>query len=215
MGTLALLIILSNPFIVNEAFLAWEKEPILLKANKNYQAAIILTGFTGLKNITPGRVYFNKGADRLLHTVELYKSGKIKKIIVSGGTGTLTARKITEADQVKKGLLYCGVPDSVIFIENRSHNTAENARLSHKLIDSLHLKGNILLVTSAFHMRRAEGCFIKAGVQIDPYPVDVYSGDRDFTPDDLLIPSEAALYKWSILIYEITGYAVYRVMGYL
>lgn len=212
---LIVLLFFSNSFLVNEAFLCWERTPVSLDNGKNYRAAIILTGFTGSRKSTPGRVFFNKGADRLLHTVQLYKEGRIRTIIVSGGSGSLTKRKISEAAQVKKALLYCGIPDSAIVIESRSHNTVENARLSRKLIDSLGLRGNFLLVTSAFHMRRAEGCFKKAGVRFDPYPVDVYSNDKDFSPDDFLLPSETALYKWSILIHEITGYVVYRMMGYV
>ena len=215
MAGMVLLFLLSNPFLVNEAFLSWERKPVSLDNGKNYRAAIILTGFTGLRKNTADRVYFNKGADRLLHTVQLYKEGRIRTIIVSGGSGSLTKNKISEAAQVKKALLYCGIPDSAIVIESRSHNTVENARLSRKLIDSLGLRGNFLLVTSAFHMRRAEGCFKKAGVRFDPYPVDVYSRDRALTPDEILIPSEAALDKWSILIHEITGYVVYWIMGYV
>lgn len=212
---LLLLLIFSNPFLVNEALLAWERKPVTLSENKNYQTAIVLTGFTGVRKSTPGRVFFSKGADRLLHTVQLYKAGKINTILISGGSGSLTNRRISEASRVKRAFLYCGFPDSAIITEDRSVNTVENARLSRKLIDSLGLRGNFLLVTSAFHMRRAEGCFVKAGVNFDTYPVDFYSNERKYTPDVLLVPSEAALEKWSILIHEITGYLVYRIMGYI
>jgi len=207
------LIFFSNPFLINEAFLAWERKPVAVA--KKYDAAIVLTGFTGARKSLPGRVFFGKGADRLLHTVELYKTGQIDKIIISGGSGSLTDRRISEASQVRKAFLYCGIPDSAIISEGRSSNTVENARLTGKLIDSLNIKGNFLLITSAFHMRRAEGCFSKASVLFDSYPVDVYSMDRGYTPDNLFIPSEGALEKWAVLIHEIAGYLVYWIMGYL
>ena len=208
-----ILIVFSNPFLINEAFLAWERKPVTI--NKKYDAAIVLTGFAGVRKSVPGRVFFGRGADRLLHTVELYKAGKIQKIIISGGSGSLMNRRISEASQVRKAFLYCGVPDSAIISEGRSSNTVENARLTEKLIDSLKLKGNFLLITSAFHMRRAEGCFTKAGIQFDSYPVAVYSRDMGYTPVNLFIPSEEALEKWAVLIHEIAGYLVYWTMGYL
>ena len=209
-----MILLFSNAFLANEAFLAWERRPVVLEKNKTYQTAIVLTGFTGSRKMTPGRVYFNKGADRLLHTVELYQAGRIKTILISGGSGSLTNRKISEAQQVRKAFIYCGIPDSSILTEDHSSNTAQNAQMSKILIDSIGLKGNFLLVTSAFHMRRAELCFRKVGLKFDIYPVDLYSRERRYTPDILLIPSEDALEKWSILIHEMAGYVIYWIMGY-
>lgn len=210
---LLLLLFFSNTFIVNEALLAWEGKPVSTSEIKNYETAIVLTGVaTNHKGILD-RVFFNKGADRLLHTVQLYNAGKIKKILISGGSGVIIGEKIPEADQLKKVFMYCGVPEEAIILENKSNNTAENARFSKKVIDSLHFANKFLLVTSAFHIPRAKGCFKKAGVNVDTYPVDFYSNTRSPGPDSL-IPSEQALYKWSILIHELCGYIVYKIMGY-
>ncbi|MGB4399127.1 MAG: YdcF family protein, partial [Daejeonella sp.] len=111
----------------------------------------------------PDRVFFGKGADRVVHAIQLYKAGKIKRIIISGGSGALVGKKVPEAEHLKKVFLFSGVPDSVLYIESESRNTVENARFSKRLIDSLQLQPKFLLVTSAFHMPRAMGCFQKAG----------------------------------------------------
>jgi uncharacterized SAM-binding protein YcdF (DUF218 family) len=210
---LILLIVFTNPFFANEAFRAWERPPVVL--DKSYDAAIVLTGFTIFKENMPERTFFNKGADRLLHTVELYKAGKIKKIIITGGSGSLLNRNVSEAQQVKRAFMYSGVPDSVLITEGRSSNTAENALMTRKLIDSLNIKGEFLLVTSAFHMRRAEGCFEKVGIEFNSFPVDIYSRGRGWTPNALIIPTETALDKWAVLIHEIAGYVVYKITGKL
>src|SRR5690606_14661246 len=159
--------------------------------------------------VSGDRVYFQKGADRLLHTVQLYKLGKIKNILITGGSGLVIGRQTAaEADQLKSVFLYCGIPEKDILIENQSRNTRENALFTRRTIDSLRLPGKFLMITSAFHMRRAEGCFKKVDLDVDIFPVDYYTKKRKFTPNILLIPSEGAMGKWATLIHEVTGYLV-------
>ncbi len=208
------LVFFSNDFIENEAFLAWEKPPVPIASLGAYGTAIVLTGITNTDKASSDRVYFNKGADRLLHTVQLYKAGKVSQILISGGSGKLWGKKTAEADQLRQVFLYCGVPDTAIIVENKSRNTRENALFSKKMIESLRLKAPFLLVTSAFHMRRAAGCFQKAGIKVDVFPVDYYSHDREFSIKSLFVPSNSSLYHWSILIHETLGYMIYKLMGY-
>lgn len=209
-----LLFIFSNNFLVNEAFLLWERKPVILNGEARYQVAVVLSGFTKTRTSTPGRVHFNKGADRLLHTVSLFKEGKIEKILISGGSGSLINRDFSEARQLRRAFLYTGVPDSCIIVEGKSSNTVENARFSADTLRKLADPSKILLVTSAFHIRRAEACFIKAGIRPAIYPVDFYSKERRYHPADFLIPSDDAMNKWSILIHEVAGFMVYKVIGY-
>lgn len=212
---LVLLLFFSNDFIINEAFLCWEKEPVSIASLQNYQTGIVLTGITHSEKASNDRVYFSKGADRLLHTVQLYQLGKIKKILITGGSGNLIDKNtLPEADQLKSVFLFCGVSPLDIIIENKSRNTYENAIFSKKTIDSLHIQGENLLITSAFHMRRAKDCFKRSGLPVDEYPVDFNTRDRTFSPDKLIIPSESALAKWSVLIHEVIGYLVYKLVGY-
>lgn len=214
LASLALLLFFSNELIVNEAFLLWEDKPVAIKELKNYETAIVLTGVTSTRKEIPDKVFFSKGADRLLHTVQLYHEGKIKKILISGGSGGIVSRSVPEARQLKRVFLYCGIPAQDIILEDRSRNTAESSRYTKKITDSLDLGEEFLLVTSAFHIPRSIACFEKAGLNVKAYPVDLYAEDRDYSIGDILLPSEYALYKWNILIHEITGYIVYKIMGY-
>lgn len=210
-----MLIFFSNSFISGVAFRAWEGEPIPLESLSVYQTGIVLTGVAMTKKNAPDRVFFAKGADRVMHTVELYKAGKIKNILISGGSGAILSKEIPEAQKLKSAFLYSGVPDSVIFLEDRSRNTVESARYSKRICDSLQRGSKYLLITSAFHMPRSMGCFRKAGINTEPYSVDYYTGDLDFTPGEMLIPSEYALYRWGVLIHELAGYVIYKLMGYI
>jgi len=215
---LLMLFFFGNILIVNQAMLLWEKDPVPIASLGTYNTAIVLTGIADHRRGND-RAYFSKGADRLLHTVQLYKAGKVRKILISGGSGVLIGEKLPEAEMLKGVFIYCGVNEADIILENKSRNTHESAQFTKKLVDSLGIKGNYLLVTSAFHMRRAQGCFTKAGLTTDIFPVDFYSSKRedsnreDFNPM-VLIPTEGAMVNWTLLIHEITGYVVYKVMGY-
>lgn len=211
---LFLLFFFSNSFIANKAFHAWEGDPVSLSTLKDYNTAIVLTGVAEYRKGHADRVFFGKGADRVIHTVQLYKLGKVKKILISGGSGALSGEKIAEADQLKLVFRFCGVPDSDIILENQSRNTKESSRYTKSLIDSLRINGEFLVVTSAFHMPRSVGCFEKAGLKVDAYPVDFYSNDSEIDLEELIIPSVDAISKWTLLIHEIFGFWVYKVMGY-
>lgn len=213
-----LFLLYTNPFISNELMRWWEVSPIpIAELEESYDAAIILSGITGPANPTEDRVHLRKGADRIMHAVQLYKIGKLGKIIVSGGSGALLSEESTsEALKMKKVLLISGVAEEDIWLEETSRNTSENALFTEALLQEKNIpQDRLLLVTSAFHMRRALGCFRKAGLAPHPYSVDFYSFEPKYTPDELLIPSDDAIHVWTRLTKEWTGYLMYVFMGYI
>ncbi|MDB5261693.1 MAG: hypothetical protein JWQ14_974 [Adhaeribacter sp.] len=211
--SLGLLLFFSNPFIINEAWLLWEYKPVPVKAVKQYDAGILLTGFTSLDKSPHDRVYTNKGADRLLHTVMLYKKGYLNKILVTGGSGSLRKIYASEAEEVKSLLLLSGVPSADIILEAESRNTYENARFTKKVLSNYPDLKRLIIITSAFHMRRSSACFTKAGIPHAIFPTDFDSTDRLWRFENL-IPAESALADWHKLFHEISGFIIYKLMGY-
>jgi uncharacterized SAM-binding protein YcdF (DUF218 family) len=209
------LLFFSNRFIQNEAISAWETKFVKFSDVKNYDLGIVLTGVTNPRITPRDRVNFDKGADRVLHTVQLYKAGKLKKILITGGSGLLLGDTISEAEDLAKVFLLSGVPKKDLILEKKSVNTRENALFTKQILDQSNIHGSYLLITSAFHMRRSKMCFNKVGLNPDIYPVDFYSDQRKFTPDVLFLPNEVALSKWPILIHEILGTLMYKIMGYI
>jgi uncharacterized SAM-binding protein YcdF (DUF218 family) len=210
-----LLLFFSNPFFLNEAWLAWETPPTPMEQVPIYDAGIVLTGITNIEKSPHDRVHLHKGADRLLHALQLYREGKIGKFIISGGSGALREAAATEAGELRKILLLAQVPEADILLEDQSRNTRENALNTRTLLSRHPELRRLLLITSAFHMRRATGSFRKAGLEVTPFATDFYSGDRRYSPAHLLLPQERSLYEWQRLLHEITGYLVYAVLGYL
>jgi uncharacterized SAM-binding protein YcdF (DUF218 family) len=127
-AALVLFLITTNPLVVNELLLAWERPPVSLATlPRRADAAVLLTGITQVSKSPHDRVYLGAGADRLTSTLWLYRAGRVRRIIVSGGSGAVQATAHTEADDLTTLLRLAGVPNSAIIREEKSRNTRENA----------------------------------------------------------------------------------------
>ncbi|MGH8457637.1 MAG: YdcF family protein, partial [Stenotrophobium sp.] len=102
-----------------------------------------------------------------------------------------------------------GLDPKRLILENRSRNTWENAVFSKALVHP-QAGEHWLLVTSAWHMPRAIGCFRAAGWPVIAYPVDYMStrgaGDEDFDPEWRLRKLRFGLKEW-------VGLIAYHLMG--
>ncbi len=106
-----------------------------------------------------------------------------KRIILSGG-GVFGGPK--ESETARELLLALGVEDSQIVIETQSRDTFENAAYCWEICKRMSCH-RPLVITNAFHMRRAMGafrCFFENPV---PFPVGFFSEWRydplSFLPD--------------------------------
>jgi uncharacterized SAM-binding protein YcdF (DUF218 family) len=209
--SLCLLLFFSNPLIINQLLKYWEPQSNIDK-KKIYDTGVILSGFMS-KDEENGSLNFGEATDRLTEGLILYRTGRIKTIIISGGSGRLIDD--TRESVLAKAFLInnCGVPDSVVYIDTVSRNTYENAVESKKLMLAEGLKSAII-ITSAWHMRRAEGCFKKLGMDVDIHPTDGLYNIQKFYLTDLIVPDTRNIVKWENLMHEIVGVIVYKLYGY-
>lgn len=211
-----LLLFFCNDFIANEVVLLWEVPPTpFADLKKKYAYGIVLTGIGKSEMEPTDRMYFSRGADRVTHTLQLYKLGFIKKILVSGGNGKLYEVQKQEADEMAEVLVLMGVPKEDILVENTSRNTHESALAVSAMLNGKVKPEDCLLVTSAFHIRRSKACFEKQEWNVDVFSTDFISHKRKFTPDALIIPSVGALTNWHILTREWTGMVTYKLVGFI
>jgi uncharacterized SAM-binding protein YcdF (DUF218 family) len=176
-------------------------------------AAVLLTGITA-QHTPDDRVYLNRGADRLTNALWLYRAGRVRRIIISGGSGSTEPQASTEAAELATLLRLAGVPQRHLLLEERSRNTHENALYTKELLARHPDIKTLVLVTSAFHQRRALGCFAKVGLHPAPFPADFRNIGLTGGFSFWVVPDVEALGCWSILLHEISGYVIYRVMGY-
>ena len=205
----------SNKIIFDEFMRTWEVDGISYEETKNYDIGIVPGGMISYNNDLK-RIVFHRGSDRIFQAVKLYKLGKIKKILITGDSGDLYEDGLDEAEQLKAYLVSIGLHPYDIIIETKSKNTQENAEFTAELLKNEYPHfTSYLLITSAFHMKRAEGCFKEAGLDVDVFATDHYTGERWFNFERLFVPSLKTLFNWNILTKEWSGYIVYKLMGYL
>ncbi|MDP4003009.1 YdcF family protein [Methylobacterium sp. NEAU K] len=157
------------------------------------------------------QVVVNDAGERPIYFADLARRFPEARLVFSGGSG-FVGGGTPEADIVSWQADALGLPRTRLILENRSRNTQENAAFSAALV---HPKPGErwLLVTSAWHMPRAVGCFRQAGFTIDAFPVDYRTrGWRDaarfngFASDGLL-QLDLATKEWiGLVVYRIAGY---------
>ncbi len=212
----ALLFFFSNEFIVNEVINSWEIQATPFAEIKvSYAYGILLTGTTQTEVGPDDRIYVSSGADRINHSLYLYKLGLIRKLVISGGSGRIIDVGMREAEDLAELLVLMGMLREDIIIEKESRNTHESAVNVAKLLQPLARPSDCLLITSASHMRRSLACFRKAGWSCVPFPTDFHGHFRKFSFDVLFITKLEAIRWWEILFKEWTGYLSYWMVGYI
>ncbi|WP_185982482.1 YdcF family protein [Aureimonas mangrovi] len=160
---------------------------------------------------TRGEPELNDAADRVTAALALARRYPEARIIFSGGSAALLADDIAESIPARQLFLELGLDPERLVLEEAARNTAENAVLSRKIADPQ--PGETwLLVTSAFHMPRAVGCFRVAGFDVLPYPVDYRtpSGSAVWQPSSASIRN---VEKVHFSVREYLGLAVYWMTG--
>ncbi len=205
------LILFTNPFIYKFTNDLWTVK--YKTKNIVYDYGILLGGIIDLES-TADNILFSKYNDRLLNTIELFSKKRIKKILISGASGSLTS-ELKEAEILRNYLIEIGIPDSCVLAENSSNNTYENAIYSEKILTKIHAKKklNCLIITSDYHMRRSLACFKKTNLHADPFVKKPLI--KHFDLEYIIVPQSSALFSWKVLLHEIVGYYNYKIMNYI
>jgi uncharacterized SAM-binding protein YcdF (DUF218 family) len=206
--SLIILLIFTNPFVIHIALKMWEPAPVTIETLPVYDVGILLGGFARYLPES-GNIELTDAGDRLWQTVSLYRRGKIRKILISGG-GAEVAK--SEAGTVRDVLVAMGIPEGDVLVETKSRNTHENAVFSAALIES---DARCILITSALHMQRSLGCFRKAGLTPDAFPAEHITRRDHVYWAEWLRPEPAAFKYWDRIVNEWVGIIVYRLQGYM
>jgi uncharacterized SAM-binding protein YcdF (DUF218 family) len=105
--------------------------------------------------------------ERINHAIDLYRSGKVRKVIFTGGQGN--SNELTEAEAASRYAIKNGVHPDDILIEDRSHTTYENVVNAKQLADANGLK-KVLIVSDPLHMKRAVAMARDIGFEAYPSP---------------------------------------------
>lgn len=151
---------------------------------------------------------FDPAIGRLFEAARLAKAYPRARLLDVGGPDPHTPDRRAEADAAADVLAQLGVPRERIEIERESRNTYENA-VNAAAMAHPRPGETWVLITSAFHMPRAIGCFRFAGFSPLADPVD-YHWIGEGKPGFDVVGGLDAL---DLATHEFFGLASYRLMG--
>jgi uncharacterized SAM-binding protein YcdF (DUF218 family) len=129
--------------------------------DKQADAAVVLGAAVWSQNVSP--VF----RERINHAVDLYRKGKVRKLIFTGGQGN--SNEPTEAAAASSYAQANGIPIQDILVEQKSHTTFENIVNAKQLADANSLK-TVLIVSDPMHMKRAMTMARDVGLIAYPSP---------------------------------------------
>jgi uncharacterized SAM-binding protein YcdF (DUF218 family) len=103
---------------------------------------------------------------RVEHAVSLYHAGLASKLLVSGGIGDFPP---AEAQVGRDLAVSLGVPADACLLEADSHNTAQNAANSARLLKAQGIQ-EVIVVSDPYHLLRAVQLFERQGIRAYPSP---------------------------------------------
>jgi uncharacterized SAM-binding protein YcdF (DUF218 family) len=154
-----------------------------------------------------------EAADRIVHAARLFHAGKAPLVVVSSGRMPWQPDVPPEAEGIGELLQALGVPASAIALETASSNTYENCIESKRLLDARAAR-DVLLVTSAIHMRRAFATCRTAGLAVRAAPTDFWAIGEDGKRGGVL-PDAEALLLTHLTLRERLGFFVYQRRGWI
>lgn len=184
------------------------------------EAIVVLSGG---RVMAPGVAAISEWGDanRFFGGVELFNAGKAPLLVFTGGRLPWESKRARlEGEILSEYAKMLGVPVECVVTTGVVQNTAEEASAVAKLLANRRMKfekqrpttTRVLLVTSAFHMARAQQLFEDVGLNVIPFPVNFQvSAGGSLSVIDFL-PSAGALSQSEMAWREMYGRLFYWVV---
>jgi len=146
---------------------------------------------------------------RMVAAVKLYRALHVP-VLITGGAGDPSRPRLSEADAMARVAAELGVPQTDILVDNRSTTTLDSAKTLKQQLNGK----RIILVTSAYHLKRSMAMFNAQGMEVIPEP----SGYRQAQQNKwsyAVLPGVDNLATSSVALSERISYLWYRVKGKL
>lgn len=195
--------IISNKFI---AYLEKDYQPIEIAEIENVDAIVVLSGMIRVIGDEENLKYeFTDSVDRFFAGLDLFNNNKSPILILTRGKMPWSIG-IAEGEYLKELAIKYGVSEENIILTDEVQNTDQEAKAIKEILTE---DAKIILVTSAFHMPRAEKVFKAANINLIPYPVDFQNSKSKTTMMDF-IPSAGSLFDTSHFVREMIGRLYYN-----
>jgi uncharacterized SAM-binding protein YcdF (DUF218 family) len=177
--------------------------------------AVVVLG--GGHRLSPHDVFgfeLNDAGDRIVTGMELMRQRKGKVLVVGGKTVRVGDQKQDGGELLKKWFYAWQLPNAPILTLGGSPDTRAEALYVQKLVAQHHWQ-KVILVTSAFHMKRAEAVFKNLGISVAPVGCD-FRAYKIPTPEDRIsyIPDLERFVQMHLFLHETVGWWLYSWRGW-
>lgn len=182
-------------------------------------AVVVLGGYlVGGQRYEPVGFDVSRHFDRLLAGMEMIRSGNSEQLVIGGGSIRRGNSRIPEYELVRGWLEAQKLDPVTLWDLGICANTREEARKVFDMMEDNQWE-SVMLVTSAWHMRRAEAVFQNAGVNVLTVACD-FSGfypnpNSSFLDHYLLFPQASRLDSLRMYLQERIGWLYYRSRGWI
>jgi uncharacterized SAM-binding protein YcdF (DUF218 family) len=177
-------------------------------------AIVVLSGVLHSSGGPAGLDEWTDAVDRFEAGVALASAGKAPMLVFTGGWLPWQPDATPEGHVLRDRAIGRGIAADRIAVTGIVRNTEEESRAVAALLASRAHNGRrpaIVLVTSAFHMRRAVLLFTRAGLSVTPYPVDFQTSAAPFSFLSVL-PRAGSMENTETALRECYGYLYYRLI---
>lgn len=160
-GLIGLVVVIGLALIVRAWTDARARERLFRETAQTPQHKAAIVFGAGIRNGLPSTMLF----DRIASAADLYKSGKVRKLLMSGDNRTAD---YNEPAVMRQAALRLGVPDADIVLDFAGRSTYETCYRARDIFGL----SDAVLVTQEFHLDRAMLICDALGVQTDGFVAD-------------------------------------------
>lgn len=177
-------------------------------------AVVMLGGLTSASSNALFQLDFDLATDRAIAALELVRQHKARNLVLGGGL-TKAIPNPGEGELLRQWITTWGISPVPVQVLGLCRDTRDEALRTKALADAQGWK-RIMLVTSAAHMRRAEGTFRNVGLEVTAFPCD-FSGLNALqgTWNPVRAPGPGGFALLDSYLHEVVGWWVYRWRGWL
>ena len=181
----------------------------LLPASPTQAIVVLLSAVRIPRPSRPYPVPDRQSFERCEYAAWLYHHWNPLPVLICGGPERTGGKPTSTA--MRETLERDGIPATLIWTEERSRSTHENALYGAEVLRS-HGIDTIALVVEAQSTLRAEAAFRKQGIKVVP----AASGYREWGPlSEELVPSWTAIQRNEVTLHETLGLAWYWMHGWI
>ncbi len=170
-------------------------------------AIIVLGGGAAASSNDFAGLDFGVAADRVLTGMELGRR-RLGKVLVLGGSATREPEIAPEPRLMRRWIESWDVSRLPVMDLGPCRNTSDEAKRAAELARENGWK-QVLLVTSAWHLKRAEGAFRRAGLDVIPVGCD-FMGTASLGRRSGWIPQTRSLVMLQTWLHEVVGGWYYK-----